>query len=204
MKVELVGWTTDAEHKIAQFAKETRKRTVQKIEDNYPQETVEKDRDFIRRRINDAHFGILEHAYFTFRIQGISRVLSHQLVRHRLASFLQMNSRYVLPGKENYVTPATIIKNGCRKPYNDYMEKAYAVYKHLHDAGVPLEDARYALPPAFFTHITMTCNARELRHIISVRLDPAAQWEIKELVNRIIDIVREKFPTLVEDIENVI
>ena len=147
------------------------------------------------------HDSVLEHATFTFAVEGISRACSHQLVRHRLASFAQQSQRYVKMDGFEYVMPEGFKKSPIvEELFTDYMEFIAEKYKLLVDYfGIPEEDARYILPNACKTNIIVTMNARELRHFFSLRLCTRAQWEIRQLAEKMLDCVREVAPTLFED-----
>lgn len=131
------------------------------------------------------HTGILEHASVSFLVKGISRACSHQLVRHRMASYLQESQRYVkydLPGDDWYVIPQSIDKNVYMlAEYNDKMAADAKAYRDALAYGIKPEDARYLLPNAMKTNIVVTMNARSLFHFFDLRLGPRAQWEIREL-----------------------
>ena len=131
------------------------------------------------------HTGILEHASATFRVTGISRACSHQLVRHRLASYCQESQRYVkydLSGDDWYVIPPSIDNNiYMLAEYNDRMAADAKAYRDALAYGVKPEDARYILPNAMKTNIIVTMNVRSPFHFFDLRLGPRAQWEIREL-----------------------
>jgi thymidylate synthase (FAD) len=129
---------------------------------------------------------VLEHVVFTFYIEGISRVASHQLVRHRIASYTQESQRYSRVGLD-YVVPKTVVEKGFEERYKDAVERCYRVYEAMVDSGVPYEDARYVLPQAFTTSILMTVNLRELIHIACLRLSESAQWELREVVKAMVE-----------------
>lgn len=143
----------------------------------------------IKKAVELGHYSILEHGVLTFSLQGISRVLTHQLVRHRVASFSQQSQRHVnVKDEQWYITPPSIknlekIKLDEAKldiSYNDFMKISAEYYKMLLDK-VNKEDARFILPNATLTNMTLTANPRELRHIYSLRCDPSAQWEIRDV-----------------------
>lgn len=131
------------------------------------------------------HTGILEHASVSFLVKGISRACSHQLVRHRMASYLQESQRYVkydLSGDDWYVIPPSVDKNVYMlAEYNDKMAADAKAYDDALAYGIKPEDARYLLPNAMKTNIVMTMNVRSLFHFFDLRLGPRAQWEIREL-----------------------
>ncbi len=137
------------------------------------------------RLLSSGHLSPFEHAGFTFALDGISRVTSHQLVRHRLASYTQQSQRFV-SFKGGFVTPATIVaKSDLKARYEELIGASHELYRQMLDNGVPAEDARYVLPNAVETKLVMTMNARELMHACSLRLCRKAQWEIVELFERI-------------------
>jgi thymidylate synthase (FAD) len=155
--------------------------------------------------LESGHESVLEHAVFTFAIEGISRACSHQLVRHRMASFSQQSQRYVNVSKEQYfswVMPKTIATNASVETHDWFiclMDEIDRLYRWLVKEGIPEEDARYILPNACTTNLLVTMNARELRHFFSLRCCERAQWEIKELAERMLALVREVAPTLFKD-----
>lgn len=145
----------------------------------------------VARLINSGHFSALEHAGFSFAVDGISRACSHQLVRHRLASYSQQSQRYVHFGSDTeFVVPPRILASAeARDVFYRAMEQAREAYERLIELGMAegwtresaLEDARFVLPNAAETKIVVTMNARELRHFFSVRCCRRAQWEINRL-----------------------
>ena len=143
---------------------------------------------------------VLEHIVFTFLIEGISRVTSHQLVRHRIASYTQESQRYSVISKK-YVVPKSIMLKGYEDRFHNIVEESFKLYVEMVESGVPPEDARYVLPQAVTTNILMTVNLRELLHIACLRLSSKAQWEIRELVNLMIDEVARVIPEIRDLIE---
>lgn len=136
------------------------------------------------------HMAVFEHASVTFRVEGISRACSHQLVRHRLASFCQESQRYCKVDLDTdwYVTPPWFEEGANRMFIDDYHRAmAAAAFNYLQGLkeGMKPEDARYMLPEATKTAITVTMNARELFHFLDLRQSQAAQWEIRELANEV-------------------
>lgn len=127
--------------------------------------------------LESGHNSTLEHASYTFAIEGISRACSHQLVRHRMASFNQQSQRYVkVKGGLDVVVPGTIEENSqSLEAFEDAIEACEKAYQKMVDAGVPAEDARYVLPNAAETKIVVTMNIRELLHFFSVRCCRRAQ-----------------------------
>lgn len=160
--------------------------------------TPERDATLLRRVIGSGHASVAEHAVFTFAIRGVSRALSHQLVRFRMASFSQQSQRYTSVG-EDYVIPETITNSQFGASYHYAIKLAYETYEAMVKAGVPKEDARYVLPNAAPTNLIMTMNARELLHAFNLRCCERAQWEIRELFNEILLLVKPIAPTIFEN-----
>lgn len=133
----------------------------------------------------NGHHSVFEHIYFTFKIEGISRACSHQLVRHRHCSFTQRSQRYCDEDGFEYIAPDTM---PC-KPMAADMSTLQDWYKGYQRLGVPNEDARYILPNACATSLYISCNLRELIHMANERLCTRAQWEIRELVREMCKLV---------------
>lgn len=148
----------------------------------------------IEQCIKSGHHSVLEHGVFTFAIEGISRACSHQLVRHRMASFSQQSQRYVtMSNGFEFVTPKAILSDYAKQTiFDNAMNRLTEAYVALIEEGVKPEDARSVLPNACCTNIVMTCNLRELLHICNERLCSKAQWEIRSLVNKMCAEVIEK------------
>lgn len=154
----------------------------------------------LEHALASGHESVAEHAVFTFQVEGISRACSHQLVRHRLASYSQQSQRYVgdMSGF-GHVIPESVEEWNCINDYELIMGEIQSVYHKLISMGVPEEDARYVLPNACCTNITITMNARELRHFFSERCCERAQWEIREMAEKMLELVREVAPVLFDD-----
>ena len=168
----------------------------------------DKDLRPLGRVLASGHESILEHAVYTFEVKGVSRALTHQLVRHRMASYAQQSQRYVDMSEAVYIIPESIDKcltpatpDGCplNIEYVNAIRKCEEVYRKLVDAGINPEDARYVLPNACTTNIVITMNARELRHFFALRCCERAQWEIRELANKMLKICKEVSPTIFEN-----
>jgi len=156
---------------------------------------------FLQNRICEGHESIIEHASATFEISGISRACSHQLVRHRLASYSQESQRYVDMSDPQFVIPPDIAAHPrAMEIWTGVVEELKAAYQELRALGIRKEDARFLLPNAAATRIVMTANFREWRHVIRLRTDPAAQWEIRELAHRILDILYQVAPSVFQDL----
>lgn len=140
----------------------------------------------LRVLLSSGHLTPFEHVNFTFAVEGISRVTSHQLVRHRIASYTQQSQRYVSMTRFSYITPPSIEdRPEWAERFHDSMAKVRALYGDMLTAGIPGEDARYVLPNAAETKIVFTMNARELMHVCSLRLCLRAQWEIVRLFEHV-------------------
>jgi len=182
--VALIVYTPDPERIIAAAARiSTSPASATELKEKMTSETIDR---LLTRLISSGHLSPFEHASFTFAIEGISRVTSHQLVRHRMASYTQQSQRYVSLKEINYITPSTIrAKPEWEAKYHDMVHAAHRLYREMLDAGIPAEDARYVLPNATETRLVMTMNARELIHVCSLRLCLKAQWEIVELFEKV-------------------
>jgi thymidylate synthase (FAD) len=195
MKVTLVSYTVDGERTIAIAAKMSRSRKGWE----YHAQTMsdEEIEEWIRDAIVHGYWSVLEHSVYTFSLEGISRVASHQLVRHRIASYTQMSHRFAKPVDEYYqpvIPPST--KNRARQTVEEAYREAYNHYYKLLEAGVPEEDARYVLPNGVNTNIVVTMNARELYNFFALRLCSRAQWEIRQVAWKMLEEVKKVHPRL--------
>jgi thymidylate synthase (FAD) len=153
--------------------------------------TPEKQENIIEKVTASGHESVLEHISYSFLIEGISRACSHQLVRHRLASYSQQSQRYVNYAKNSsaiaFVVPPGISENEDDKKF--FLENCandYNSYINLVNKGYSLEDARYLLPNAASTRIMLTMNARELLHFFELRTCERAQWEIRDMAKEML------------------
>jgi thymidylate synthase (FAD) len=160
---------------------------------------------FVEKLASIGHLSPIEHVSFSFGIEGISRACSHQLVRHRVASYSQQSQRYVKEEQFDYVIPPSIRQDPALvKEFERCMDEAQANYtkvlKRLEELGFKGEagqqDARYLLPNAAETKIVVTMNARELLHFFRVRCCNRAQWEIREMAERMLEQARKVAPTI--------
>lgn len=194
MKVELLSITPDAEKLIETAGRISHLSYDKQTEDSY--------KEFIKRIIKLGHFSILEHAYATFKISGISRACSHQLVRHRICSITQQSQRYVDESNFEYIIPDSVRNNlKAYELFTDFVNKAKSVYIELLKLGIKKEDVRYVLPNATTTQIIMTANFREWRHIIELRGNINSQWEIRRIMIEILKILKSYAPNCFEDFE---
>jgi len=193
MKIELLSITPNAEKLIEEAG-----RTAYQSQDKITDESAPK---FIKMLIGRGHTSVLEHASATFKISDVSRAFSHQLVRHRIASYTQKSQRYVNEKEFDYVIPDTIKNNEkALEIFKFMMGEINWNYQELQKLGIRNEDARFLLPNACTTEIVITTNFREWRHIIKLRTDKAAQWEIRNVCNEILKVLKEKAPSCFEDL----
>jgi len=146
--------------------------------------TPEKQQELVRRVIESGHGSTIEHIVFTFAISGVTRTLSHQLVRHRAGlAFDQQSQRYLKYKEPSYMVPGTIADAdpALRERFLDEMQGSLSFYEEMLDAGIPGEDARFVMPNATRTNLVMTANLRALIHMSGLRLCTMAQWEIRRL-----------------------
>ncbi|MBQ7543735.1 MAG: FAD-dependent thymidylate synthase [Synergistaceae bacterium] len=158
-------------------------------------------RSLIADLFRSGHTSTFEHVSFTFGVDGLSRTASHQLVRHRLASFSQQSQRYVkmTADPEAVVVPPSVKENPeALRVFQEAVRASQEAYAELIALGVPKEDARFILPHGHTTRLVLTMNARELHHFFSLRLCRRAQWEIHELARQMLALCREKAPVLFE------
>lgn len=166
----------------------------------------EKQRALIRRVMASGHLGIVEPVVFSFGVAGVSRALSHQLVRQRIASFCQQSQRTVKAKNFDYVVPPSILKGGphenCQgetaNTFYDIMRRIEDAYDDLLSLGIPAEDARFVLPNACETKVVVTMNARSLLHFFEQRCCLRAQWEIRAMANEMLRLCKKAVPVLFE------
>ncbi|MFW6120874.1 MAG: FAD-dependent thymidylate synthase [Petrotogales bacterium] len=197
MNVELIGFTPNPEKLPAMSAKLTHSKTKPEDLDK----TSDKELKAILEHVmNLGHTSVVEHTSFTFAISGVSRSLTHQLVRHRIASYAQQSQRYVNLKEPNYVVPPKIAKDKkMKKAYGQTMKNIWEQYNKLLEMGIPAEDARYVLPNATCTNIIVSMNARSLLNFFELRCCLHAQWEIRKLANNMLQKVKKVAPTIFKD-----
>ena len=198
MKVVLLKNTPEPEKTVAMAARLCYSgSSIRELEDKVAGISFEK---FLGKILKMGHLSVLEHASFTFGIEGISRATSHQLVRHRLASYSQQSQRYVAASEPEFVVPPSIAKDEARKKkFESAVKKIYRQYAELLEQGIPAEDARYLLPNAAHTKIIVTMNARELIHFFNLRCCERAQWEIRDMATDMLKLAKGAAPFIFKD-----
>lgn len=158
-------------------------------------------RRVLKTIITSGHTSALEHAVYTFAVDGVSRAMTHQLVRHRLASYNQQSQRYVTYAEEPcFIVPPSVAADPASvEAFGAATQAAFAAYRTLVDAGIPAEDARYLLPNAMETKIVITMNVRELLHFFELRCCKRAQWEIRDLALAMLALAEPTAPYVFMD-----
>jgi thymidylate synthase (FAD) len=200
LKVELLSYTTNPEQNVVAAirqcyasigARELKKKTTEEIK-----------KKLIKQVIESGHTSTLEHASFTFSIEGVSRVTEIQLIRHRIGcSYSIQSGRYVKRGEAQYVIPPAIIKGDKKilKKVKQHFSNTQKLYNELIDFGIKAEDARYCQPQSLKTKIVVTMNVRALLHFFELRCCRRAQWEIQSVANEMLKIVKKKAPIIFEN-----
>jgi thymidylate synthase (FAD) len=195
MRVTLLQHTPEPERMVAAAAKLCYSPVgAEAIRDRLTDDQVN---TFLEKIVTLGHHSTMEHVSFTFAVEGVSRVLTHQLVRHRIASYSQQSQRYVKEHDFEYILPPSIMENPRAKSrFEQLMDEVRRTYDELVMLGVHQEDARYVLANATETKIVITMNARALLHFFALRCCKRAQWEIRELAWEMLRQVREAAPSL--------
>ncbi len=173
MNVELVDYTPNPEVKIGAYA------AICYDSNTEPEACIRRAKSCVSR----GHLATLRFAYATFRIEGISRACSHQLVRSKHLDYLQESQRYVEFTEDSFVIPNT--KVDLLREYDEHYKQSLALYKHLLDNGVKKEDARYVLPNAATTSLYVTGNFQAWKDFINLRSGKEVQWEIRAVAQEI-------------------
>lgn len=199
MKVSLLQHTPDPEQAAALAAKLCYSPSA--IDELKERMSRSDTAVFLDKIMSLGHHSVLEHASFTFGIDGISRAASHQLVRHRIASYSQQSQRYVSHAERfSAVVPDSIATQpDLYARFEAQLQALHNCYRDLVEAGIPAEDARYILPNATETKIIVTMNARELRHFFTLRCCERAQWEIRVMAVKMLKLARPVAPALFRD-----
>ncbi len=190
MEVKLIAHTPEPDIIAAIAALLTHSRSTF---EELRKEGEEKLKNVLRTVIDMGHTSVVEHAYFTFEISGVSRALTHQLVRHRIASYSQQSQRYVKQ-EMNYVIPPSVRKKYGEK-YEEMIREIWNFYNEMKEE-LPIEDARYILPNATCSSLIVSMNARSLLNFFELRCCLHAQWEIRKLAWKMLKLVRQVAPTI--------
>jgi len=194
MNVKLIGYTPNPEKLPAMAAMLTHSKSKPEDLEKAPEKNLNA---VLKEVLKMGHTSVIEHTNFTFTISDVSRSLTHQLVRHRIASYAQQSQRYVDFKEPNYVTPPKISKDKkMKKAYDDTMEIIWKEYNKLLEKGIPAEDCRFILPNAACTNIIVTMNARSLQNFFELRCCLHAQWEIRQLANKMLTEVKKVAPII--------
>lgn len=193
MRVELIAFTPQPEWVVAAAARLCYSAVgIPEITKSLTEVQVGK---FVEKLMKIGHHSPFEHISFSFGIEGISRVTSHQLVRHRIASYSQQSQRYVSCQELPCIIPSTISQEPeLAEIFNKTIDNLKKVYATLLERGVPAEDARYILPNAMETKLVVTMNARELLHFFTLRCCRRAQWEIRAMADEMLRLVKPIAP----------
>jgi len=196
LSVKLLSHTPDPEGVVALAAKLC--YSDANIEDLKEAISKRDQQGFIEKIVKIGHHSVLEHISFTFGIEGVSRALTHQLVRHRIASYSQKSQRYVKYTEDfDYIMPLTIRNNEkYKKRFEELMSEISDLYSEMISHDIPAEDARYILPNACETKIIVTMNARELLHFFKIRCCNRAQWEIRQMSEEMLKLCLEVAPSI--------
>lgn len=196
MKVVLLDHTQNPEQVVATSGRLCYSQSD--VDDLYHNATPLKNQEILHKLLDSGHLSTLEHVKFTFGISGVSRVLTHQLVRHRIASYSQQSQRYVKNAGDYIIPPSIANHPDLLEEFQACIHKAHETYQSLTAKGVPQEDARYALANAVETKIIVTMNARQLYHFFALRCCTRAQWEIRALANQMLRLCTDVAPALFE------
>lgn len=195
IKVKLMKYTEQPERTVAMAARLCYSPSgAEELAEKMTDEQVEK---LVKKIISLGHASTMEHVSFTFAIEGISRVLSHQLVRHRIASYSQQSQRYVSEHDFEYILPPSISKNPeAKDKFESLMATIRQTYDELASMNIPKEDARYVLSNATETKVLVTMNARSLLNFFELRCCHRAQWEIRQMAYLMLAEVKKVAPLL--------
>ena len=197
MEVSLLAHTENPE-KLTAFAARVCYSGAKDLKTLYDSLTNESVDAFLEKMQSMPNHGtIWEHCVFTFGIEGVSRSLTHQLVRHRIASYDQQSQRYVNASQFEYVIPPSIKNNkDMCIGFKETMTSLQKVYDIMIQNGIPKEDARFILPNATCSRLICTMNIRSLMHFFALRTCTRSQWEIRELANKMFNLCHEVAPKI--------
>jgi thymidylate synthase (FAD) len=198
MKVKLLSHTKDPEQMIAAAIRQCYAAVGPgELKRRIDKETRQR---LIKQVLASGHTSTLEHASFTFGIEGVSRVSEIQLIRHRVGcSYSIQSGRYVKRGEAKFVIPASVQSDKEILPkYKKILKEVQSLYNEMTDKGIKAEDARYLQPQSLQTKIVVTMNARALLHFFELRCCKRAQWEIQQMANLMLAEVRKVAPIIFE------
>ncbi len=195
MLVQLLSHTPEPEKIVAAAARLCYSASAI---DHLLEQSQAQQHKLIEKIIALGHFSVLEHVSFSFGIEGISRACSHQLVRHRLASYSQQSQRYVASSERFAAVepPSLAAHPQLQQRYRQLFDAVHQLYSDMLCAGIPAEDARFVLPNAAETKLVLTMNARELHHFFALRCCRRAQWEIRAMATQMLRLCRQCAPLL--------
>jgi thymidylate synthase (FAD) len=196
MEVKLLSHTPDPERLVGAAARSCASKKSAHELYSEPEEALRKS---LTKVLESGHESVIEHIYFTFSVKGVSRACTHQLVRHRIASYSQQSQRYVDLRDAGFVIPESIRRSGeALEAFRAAVRGSAEAYSKLLGLGIPAEDARFVLPNATATNIVVTMNARELLHFFGLRCCLKAQWEIRALAQAMLELARGVAPAIFE------
>jgi thymidylate synthase (FAD) len=195
LNVKLIAFTTSPEQIVASAIRQCYSAVgADEISKKIDPKKIDK---LIKQVISSGHTSTIEHASFTFAIEGVSRAMTHQLVRHRIASYSHQSQRYVKEENLDFVIPPKIASNiEATKIFLKTIQDLEKEYKKLLALGIVAEDARYLLPNAAETKIVVTMNARALHNFFKERMCSRAQWEIRNLAIKMHSLVLSEAPSI--------
>jgi len=223
MEVDVLAQTPNAERLVCQTARGdyhdgyVGDTAFEKLMEPVEGETIDdKMETLITHLFKRGHWGPLEHPNITIAVEGVSRPCMAQITRHRLASFDVQSMRYVDFGDKEAIVPASLKDTEhvaretgvvdldedelreLRNQYNRLTGMAITQYQNLVEAGVPKEDARFVLPIGMPVNLSFTMNGRAILHLLDMRWKADAQWEVRELAERVFEHYREWMPITAE------
>jgi len=161
------------------------------------------DKEFLKSLVKRGHHSVFEHLYFTFHIEGCSRLMLQELVRHRIASYSVKSTRYTLNRAIDQISSMQDVDKFIVVPehFDDSQKNSlrYSVFnlimemKKMKEFGMCQDDLKYFLPECWKTELVMTINARSLFNFFRLRLDKAAHWEIRELARKMYEAIPEEY-----------
>jgi len=197
IKVKLIAYTKNAESAVAAAIRQcyssigalNLKKTID----------AETRKRLITQVLESGHTSTLEHASFTFAIEGVSRITEIQLIRHRIASYSIQSGRYVKRKDVKYVMPESIKNSKLFKKCIKHYQDCNKIYNELIDAGIQAQDARYLQPQSLETKIVVTMNARSLLNFFRERMCTRAQWEIRAMAALMLKEAKKAAPNIFQN-----